>query len=242
MPGWIDHFLVALVLVVAPLDAIRERRRLERDLAAGNANARLKAYGRIIAWAWVGPAVLILFWVLAGRSFRMLGVQAPEGMGFIVALILVIAITVLLANQVRAAKESAEFAARVREAAASLSFLTPSTPAELQRFTWLGVTAGIVEELIFRGYLVWYFASFAPLWAAIVITAMAFGIGHLYQGIGGMLKTAFAGLLFGALYWFSGSIWLPMFLHAAIDVLQGRLIYFSLTNRDGPAVQPIAER
>ena len=130
----------------------------------------------------------------------------------------------------------------MREAAASLSFLTPSTPAELQRFSWLGVTAGIVEELIFRGYLVWYFASFAPLWAAIVITAIAFGIGHLYQGLGGVLKTAVAGVLFGALYWFSGSIWLPMFLHAAIDVLQGRLIYFSLTNREAPAAQPIAER
>ena len=94
MPGWIDHLLVALVLIGAPIDALRERRRLERDLAAGNANARLKEYGRIIAWAWVGPAVLILFWVLSGRSFRMLGVQAPEGMGFIVASILVIAITV----------------------------------------------------------------------------------------------------------------------------------------------------
>ena len=242
MPGWIDHLLVALVLVAAPIDAVRERRRLERDLAAGNANARLKAYGRIIAWAWVGPAVLILFWVLSGRSFRMLGVQAPEGMGFIVASILVIAITVFLANQVREAKGSAEFAARVREAAASLSFLTPSTPAELQRFSWLGVTAGIVEELIFRGYLVWYFASFAPLWAAIAITAIAFGIGHLYQGLAGVLKTAVMGLFFGVFYWLSGSIWLPMFLHAAIDVLQGRLIYFSLTNHDALAAQPIAER
>ena len=241
MPGWIDHFLVALVLVWSPIDAIRERRRLERALAAGNPNARLEWYTRIIAWAWAGPAVLMLLWVLSGRSLRMLGIEAPEGMRFIVASIAVLAITVFLANQVRAVKGSAGFAARVREAAGSISFMTPSTPAELQRFTWLGVTAGITEEILCRGYLVWYFASFVPLWAAIVITSMAFGIGHAYQGIEGVLKTAAVGLLFGVLYWFSGSIWLPIFLHAANDVLQGRLIYFSLTNREPGLAQPIAD-
>lgn len=242
MPGWIDHLFVALVLVAAPIDGARERRRLQRELDAGNVNARLEAYARVMVWQWSGAAVLILFWVLSRRSFRMLGVQAPDGMGFVVASILVIAITVGLANQARMARGSAEFAARVREAAASLSFMTPSTPAESSRFTWLGLTAGVVEELIFRGYLVWYFASFAPLWAAIVITAIAFGIGHLYQGVAGVLKTTAVGLFFGVLYWLSGSIWAPMFLHAATDVLQGRLIYFSLTNHAAAAAQPIAER
>lgn len=242
MPGWFDHLLVALVLVAAPIDGTRERRRLQRELNAGNPDARLEAYARIMVWQWSGAAVLILFWVLSGRSFRMLGVQAPDGPGFISAAVLVIAITVFFANQVRAARGSAEFAARVRAAAASLSFVTPSTPAELSRFTRLGLTAGIVEELIFRGYLVWYFASFAPLWAAIVITAIAFGIGHVYQGIAGVLKTTSIGLFVGVLYWFSGSIWVPMFLHAATDVLQGRLIYFSLMNHEAAAAQPIAER
>ena len=242
MPGWIDHLFVALVLVAAPIDGARERRRLQRELDTGNVNARLEAYARVMVWQWSGAAVLILFWVLSRRSLRMLGIQAPDGMGFIVASIVVIAIMVFLANQVRTAKESAEFATRVRRAAASLSFVTPSTPAELSRFMGLGLTAGVVEELIFRGYLVWYFASFAPLWAAIVFTAIAFGIGHLYQGVAGVLKTTAVGLFFGILYWLSGSIWVPMFLHAATDMLQGRLIYFSLTNHAAAAAQPIAER
>ena len=240
MPGWIDHLFVALILVAAPIDSVVELRRLQRDIAEGKPNAKFDAYARIMRWQWAVAVILLVSWVLAGRSITSLGIVVPQGTRFLLATLLVTAITFVLARQVRSARRSVEFAATVREAAASLAFVTPSTYPEMRRFTWVGITAGIVEELIFRGYVVWYFSAFVPLWSAIVITAMAFGIGHAYQGLGGMLKTGAVGLFLGFLYWFSGSIWAPMFLHAATDVLQGRLIYFASSGSATAA--PIAER
>ena len=241
MPAWFDHLLVALVLVAAPIDGALERKRLQRDLDAGIPTAKLDAYARIIAWQWGAATFLLVVWMVTGRSFRTLGVESPGGSGFALASAVVLTIAMFLVNQAGMARKNPDFAAKVREAAASLSFITPSTPAELRRFTFLGITAGIVEELICRGYLVWYFASFAPLWLAIVIASIVFGIGHLYQGVAGIIKTGTVGLFFGFLYWLSGSIWVPMFIHAAVDVLQGRLIYFATAGTGLPAAEPVGE-
>jgi membrane protease YdiL (CAAX protease family) len=227
MPVLIDHLLVALVLVAAPIDGAFERRRLEREIAAGKPDAKLEAYARIIKWQWGSAVVLIAYWLFSRRPLSDLGFSVPQGAGFLFGALIVAAFTFLFVRQIRAVRQNPEFAAQARQAAASLSFMTPTTAPELQRFSWLGITAGIVEELICRGFLIWYFSSFMPMWAAILVTAMVFGLGHLYQGFAGILKTGVVGLLFGWLYWISGSIWLPMFLHAATDVLQGQMIYFA---------------
>ena len=56
------------------------------------------------------------------------------------------------------------------------------------------------------------------------MSSIAFGLGHSYQGAGGMLKTGLAGVAFGVLFVISGSIWLPIIAHALLDWLQGRQI------------------
>ena len=58
-------------------------------------------------------------------------------------------------------------------------------PARLEMFLWilLSVTAGICEETIFRGYLqkqLHAWLKSAPI--AVVLSAAAFGAGHIYQG------------------------------------------------------------
>jgi membrane protease YdiL (CAAX protease family) len=46
---------------------------------------------------------------------------------------------------------------------------------------------------------------------------------HTYQGVSGAIRTMIAGLINGLLYRFSGSLWLPIILHAAIDIHGGTL-------------------
>jgi membrane protease YdiL (CAAX protease family) len=47
-------------------------------------------------------------------------------------------------------------------------------------------------------------------------------------------KITLVGGVFAGLYLLSGSIWLPMLLHAAVDILQGRLAY-EVIHRAGSA-------
>jgi membrane protease YdiL (CAAX protease family) len=225
MPGLLDLVLCAAIVVLAPIGAVSDHRRLARAVAAGDPYARLDAYARGIAFQWAVSTGLLAMVVARGIPLRVLGLERPSGRGFAIACVIGTAITLLLLAQMRAALTRPELADQVRQAAASLRNLLPATPAEMRRFTWVGITAGIVEELVFRGYFVWSLSLVAPAWVAIIVSAVAFGIGHAYQGPAGILKTGLAGLVFGGLYLLAGSIWVPMFVHAALDVIQGGVVY-----------------
>jgi len=52
----------------------------------------------------------------------------------------------------------------------------------------------------------------------LLVAAVIFGLQHLYQGAKGVGSTAVVGVLFGLLFLLSGSLILPMVLHAALDL------------------------
>ena len=69
--------------------------------------------------------------------------------------------------------------------------MLPHTP--LQFLMWFGVslTAGVCEEIIFRGYMMQQVTAWtrSPV-AAIVLTSLVFGSLHLYEGLGAILPLA----------------------------------------------------
>jgi len=99
--------------------------------------------------------------------------------------------------------------------------LLPHTDREATVFRGLAVTAGVCEEIVFRGWLIAYLAAFVSLWPAAVIGGVAFGIAHAYQGVPGMMKTGATGVLTGLLYVGTGSLLWSMLIHAAIDLHGG---------------------
>jgi len=85
----------------------------------------------------------------------------------------------------------------------------------------MSVTAGICEEFYYRGFLFAYLAGLltgVPAGAVIVLAGLVFGLGHLYQGAAGVIKTGTVGALLGLLYWMTGSLWAPMLLHTVVDL------------------------
>ena len=94
------------------------------------------------------------------------------------------------------------------------------------------VGAGFGEEVLFRGYL---FERWRRLMgsggqstvACILVTSLFFAVVHLPdQGIPGVQQALFTGLMFGALYAFTGRLWLPMVAHAAFNVTAVAVIYW----------------
>lgn len=138
----------------------------------------------------------------------------------------VVLIIVLFAWQlISVQKANAKLIDRLSSDFESVAAMLPHTSSELHAFYGLSFTAGIVEELLWRGFLIAYLSQFVPIWAAAVISALVFGISHAYQGISNTPKIFAVGLVFSGLYILSGSLWLPMLLHFAMDALQGRTAY-----------------
>lgn len=96
----------------------------------------------------------------------------------------------------------------------------------------MSITAGIVEEIVYRGFVLWYLAQVMPLWIAVVVSSVAFGLAHSYQGATGALRTGLIGLAFGTYFVVTGSIWLPIVAHALLDLLQGAAIHELLRKED----------
>ena len=241
----IDHLFVLLFAGVFPVIGFVSFRRLQRRVTAGETVSRVHMYMNTAASQWALFFLAIVGWLFAARPWAELGFSLTADLSFYVGVALTllgIAFLVLQIVQVRRS-DPAELR-RMRDSFADLLLMMPRNGNELTRFYALSLTAGIVEEVLWRGFLFWYLGHFMPLWAAAMISAIGFGVAHAYQGMRQVPSVVLVGAVFSGLYLLTGSLWLSIVLHAAVDVLQGRMVYEVLhrcdfddvENGDGDAV------
>jgi membrane protease YdiL (CAAX protease family) len=100
--------------------------------------------------------------------------------------------------------------------------LLPESGREKGVFAGLSLSAGIGEELAYRGYalqaMLWLGAG--P-WGAALLSALPFGALHAYQGAIGVLRTAILGVILAVPVIITGSLFPSMAAHALIDLLVG---------------------
>jgi membrane protease YdiL (CAAX protease family) len=237
----VDHAYALLIAVIYPLTGFVNYRRLLRRVAAGAPVNRPKLYRATVLSHWLLFLVCLALWAGSGRPWTELGFGLQPAPLFALAIILTIAGIALLLLQLRQVKfASQDEIDAIKSQLGRLSIMLPRNGGELARFYGLSVTAGIVEEALWRGFLIWYFSQFMPLWVAAVVSGIGFGLAHAYQGFSNLPKIIVVGTVFAALFILSGSLWLPMILHAAVDILQGRLAYDVLT-RNGSGGSPSAD-
>ncbi len=91
----------------------------------------------------------------------------------------------------------------------------------LESLAWLplALSAGFCEELAFRGYLQKQFHAITGSagWA-ILIQALVFGVGHLYEGLSQVARIMVFGVLFGLLAVWRKSLRPGMIAHAWSDI------------------------
>ena len=112
------------------------------------------------------------------------------------------------------------------------SFIKGSLPALLFFLVLTWTEAAFIEEMFFRGYFFNRLTDLAGngrigIIFALVVSSLAFGAAHSYQGITGMVDTFLASLMLGLLYLFARrNLWLPIFTHGIINTI-GFLILFA---------------
>jgi hypothetical protein len=94
----------------------------------------------------------------------------------------------------------------------------------LQLFLWivLSISAGICEELVFRGYLLQQFASVGQrIYMGVLFSSLIFGVAHGYEGASGMIAITVYGSLFCLLAIRRSSLRAGMIAHAWHDIFSG---------------------
>jgi membrane protease YdiL (CAAX protease family) len=108
--------------------------------------------------------------------------------------------------------------------AKSISVLLPIGALEVSAWIMVSVIAGIVEELVFRGYLQRQLAALSGrISIAVLGQAAVFGLMHAYQGWKAVSVICFLGALFGVVAAWRRSTRPGMIVHAMADIWGGWL-------------------
>lgn len=98
----------------------------------------------------------------------------------------------------------------------------PHGALEIALWIVVSLSAGICEEFVFRGYLMRQFAAWLGGWPqGLALSAVVFGFGHLYQGLGQMLVIVVHGFTFGAIALLTKRLVPGMTAHAIEDIVAG---------------------
>jgi membrane protease YdiL (CAAX protease family) len=181
---------------------------------------RLTLYDLIRLRLALMAVIAIAAWALAGLPLAQMGLHWGSGWRFIAAWGVTGTALTLMAIQTAFALRSHEVrreTARQLNADENLNVIRPATRREISSFTWLGLTASITEEIIFRGFLTVLFALVAPLWAAIILANAFFVFIHIYQGWKGMLRIVPITVLMAFVAWLGGSLYPAITLHIGVD-------------------------
>jgi uncharacterized protein len=207
--------LAAYLVLGQPAVGAWSARRQHR---AADPGARRRRYRRttILEWSLVAVAVAVVL-AAPGLDLGDLGLRGPRGSAYTLvgALGLVVSL-VLLAGLRRRVDRGADVVAP-----AEVGALLPRTAVERRAFAALALTAGLCEEVLYRGFLLAVAVAIAPglgPWRLVLVSALAFAVAHTYQGVTGMVTAGVLGGGFAVLFLGSGSLLLPVLYHALIDL------------------------
>ena len=228
---FLQSMLAFLIVVVWPLVSYL----FEGPLLRANTTSRQKIgfYRYILLTQWplaalavgiVGAGGLLHAPVAAGPD---LPVWLHLLFGGLVAGFFVLGFLPIL-QSLRGEKFRARYERAFRRSLAKAPGLLPETSQERRWFAAISITAGVCEEVLCRGFLIGFLMRMPgglhiPISVALVLSAVVFGLNHIYQGKTGLISATLSGLAFGGLFLLTGSLLLPMLLHAAAD-LQGLFI------------------
>jgi membrane protease YdiL (CAAX protease family) len=202
-----------------------------RRTSDSDRQTKLPTYLRTMFILWGLACVCLAGWMLSGRSADELGLTwtvsgwrgwvawSAAGLGIVYFIYSFVTTSgsAEVRNQIRTQLDAAE-----------LDFMRPRTTVEHESFRFLSVTAGVTEELVFRGFLIALLGIYMPLLAAAALAVAVFGLGHIYQGWAGVVRTAAVGLVLTAVFLIGGSLLPVILLHIFIDLTAGMV--FQLTD------------
>ncbi len=215
----LSHAFVAYLVLLEPILGLRYYRALVTDVAI-DAGARARYYRLIIAWEWAWLVVLALIALFARQSPTAFGVTMPTfgpGAGLAGGLFVGALGGILVSMGLFALVPSLR--SKVAAMTGAIAALLPHTASERWLYAAVSVTAGVCEELVFRGFLGFYLAALGLSTPFIVlIGAIVFGMAHAYQGRLGVVQTGALGGVLMVLFLLCGSVVPGMVCHALIDL------------------------
>ncbi len=222
-----------LYLAVYPISGYYQTRLLRKSKNAG-IHDKSSWYRQSMLWSWIPTLIIISVLILDGYSMDSLGLDyinpgkhGMKGWIVIVTLISYIAYLCYLVYNIIAIRfdkdKKREYAEKIPD---ELRFALPVSKKEKREWRVLSLSAGITEEIQYRGYLFFAMQLLFPhmsIWIVLALSSVVFGVGHIYQRKESY-KPLLAGIYFGFLYIVLGSVIPVIIIHILQDLVVTNLI------------------
>lgn len=171
------------------------------------------------------PAFLYAVFTFRSRYWHFLGLKKAEKENMYVLAVACIVLALPFVFWLGVLNQSVPVPAelkRMEEEAGKLmmAFLKANSPMDvIINVIVIALLPAICEEICFRGALqrILIQLTRSP-WAGIILTAIVFSALHLQ--FMGFLPRMFLGIILGALYWYSGSLWTSILAHFVNNAVQ----------------------
>lgn len=213
--GFWGCLYLALIIELLPLLGLAQIPLADDEGPLPRVSIYLTSGAFILALGWVG---LIIGTGEVGRAFMGLGPVRvfPTllwALGTTVAVHLIL-VLFFVGRRAMGIRESG-----------LLDELLPRTAWEKLLFSLLSLSAGVGEELAFRGFAIPVLTLVTgSAWGGAILSSGAFGLLHGYQGWLGVFRTGAMGFLLAASFILSGSLWPAIIAHAALDLVSGLIL------------------
>jgi membrane protease YdiL (CAAX protease family) len=212
----IDLVLITILVVAFPAFQILQSRKPPQILSLERRAARnLLVFGV--------PVVLLAFdWFATGRAPSMLGLDFPVSLRGEIGLCIAAAAILTLIGSSLLRPPGADPAKDARAfARLSESGMLIIAPGQWRVFVPFAFLIGCGTELLFRGFLYCALSPVLGVAGAVIVAALAYGLGHRLRSwgqAGGAVLSAFA---FAIAYALTLSLWWLMILHTAVGLFGG---------------------
>jgi len=227
-----DALYVALIAIGLCVDSLVLWPRFLRRSEVEPARARVSLWSSSIVLLWTLVGCGLALWIVERRSWAELRLVAPHGWRILGTIGLLLAVAIFYARPVAKIRRARRLKKQIKFANNAVK-RAPHTRVELAWWMALAVSAGICEEFIFRGYLIWVLQPALGLWIAAAASLIVFAAAHTYQGAKGVVAVAVVGGLLTLIVVVFGSLVPAIAVHVLADVGEGLVAWLAL--RDGAA-------
>jgi membrane protease YdiL (CAAX protease family) len=218
LPRWRRWGVITIFLLIVvgwPVFALTSGPTSPDEIAEVVSQSRLWLYASTGLILWL---VFLLVWIaqrLGRRSLTELGFTQPRwidplvGFGFLFAANIVLHLSSWLLQGGFGMGSPDE----------TVRMILPEVPLERVGWVILSLTAGICEETCFRGFVLLRGVRYLRhTWLAVIVSSLAFGSGHLYQGPTGATLIVLYGVMFCGLRLWQRSLWPGIWAHIWQDL------------------------
>ncbi len=207
--------LAVLVGLIVPIYSMLGNGEKIKELILESPELKISMYVQSIIFQWILVGLILLSLFYNGDSLDKVGLDFLDQPLMILGLFGGGLLSLWIFDNYDIPKLNLE---KFRKKNKDLLYLFPTNQKEHNWTVAISFTAGICEEIIFRGFTFWQLSQFLPITPSILIVNLLFALSHFATKMKNMVFAFLFGIFWSITFIYTGSLWLAMLMHIIIDL------------------------